>query len=174
MSATFTHLTFIYSVFLNVLSRPFSSTVGSESSDAVPSHAQCSQANHQTPRVTDTCFTGNSSWGKRVCLVPSLPRNSEKIQEFTSEKERRESWGGEETLALLIRYQLPLALSCLLPVSQSFFALLLLLFWLCMSIQVTYFFFQSIFRDIKRAFKESLAHKLDKLGVTNDGGPQHG
>lgn len=38
----------------------------------------------------------------------------------------------------------------------------------------TFFSFQSIFRDIKRAFKESLAHKLDKLGVTNDGGPQHG
>lgn len=33
---------------------------------------------------------------------------------------------------------------------------------------------EAIFRDIKRAFKESLAHKLDKLGVTNDGGPQHG
>ncbi|XP_015776568.1 PREDICTED: vacuolar protein sorting-associated protein 54-like [Acropora digitifera] len=31
-----------------------------------------------------------------------------------------------------------------------------------------------IFRDIKRAFKESLAHKLDRLCVTNDGGPQHG
>ncbi|KAJ7371032.1 Vacuolar protein sorting-associated protein 54 [Desmophyllum pertusum] len=33
---------------------------------------------------------------------------------------------------------------------------------------------ESIFRDIKRAFKQSLAHKLDKLGMTNDGGPQHG
>lgn len=33
---------------------------------------------------------------------------------------------------------------------------------------------EAIFRDIKRAFKESLAHKLDKLGVTNDGGPQYG
>lgn len=33
---------------------------------------------------------------------------------------------------------------------------------------------ESIFRDVKRAFKASLAHKLDKLGVSNDGGPQHG
>ena len=34
--------------------------------------------------------------------------------------------------------------------------------------------FKSIFRDVKRAFKTSLAHKLDRLGVSNDGGPQHG
>ena len=54
------------------------------------------------------------------------------------------------------------------------FSFLVFFFLFCMSIQVTYFFFQSIFRDIKRAFKASLAHKLDKLGVTNDGGPQHG
>ena len=174
MSATFTHLTFIYSVFLNVLSWPFSSTVGSESSDAVPSHAQCSQANHQTSWVADTCSTGNSSWGKRVCLVPSLPRNSEKLQEFTWEEERRESWGGKETLALLIRYRA--SARAFLPPSLPIVlcTLTFTFFWLCMSIQVTYFFFQSIFRDIKRAFKESLAHKLDKLGVTNDGGPQHG
>lgn len=33
---------------------------------------------------------------------------------------------------------------------------------------------ESIFRDVKRAFKTSLAHKLDRLGVSNDGGPQHG
>ncbi|XP_068729722.1 vacuolar protein sorting-associated protein 54-like [Montipora capricornis] len=33
---------------------------------------------------------------------------------------------------------------------------------------------ESIFRDIKRVFKDILAHKLDKLGVSNDGGPQHG
>lgn len=45
---------------------------------------------------------------------------------------------------------------------------------------ITFFFIinnfclQFIFRDIKRAFKESLAHKLDRLCVSNDGGPQHG
>ena len=40
--------------------------------------------------------------------------------------------------------------------------------------ELSFFFVQTIFRDIKKAFKESLAQKLDKLGVSNDGGPQHG
>ena len=37
-----------------------------------------------------------------------------------------------------------------------------------------FLFLQVIFRDIKKVFKNCLAQKLERLGVFNDGGPQHG